>query len=69
MAKFLALYRSSTSAQEQMANVTPEHAQAGMEAWQAWAAMAADAQSQVNIRCRLSRPHTSDRFQRAERTT
>jgi hypothetical protein len=30
--------------------------------------MAADAQSQVNIRCRLSRPHTSDRFQRAERT-
>jgi hypothetical protein len=29
MAKFLALYRSSTSAQEQMANVTPEQAQAG----------------------------------------
>jgi hypothetical protein len=28
MAKFLALYRSSTSAQEQMANVTPEQAQA-----------------------------------------
>jgi len=46
MAKFLALYRSSTSAQEQMPNVTPEQAQAGMEGWQAWAAIAADAQSQ-----------------------
>jgi hypothetical protein len=31
MAKFLALYRSSTSAQEQMANVTPGQAQAGMD--------------------------------------
>ena len=46
MAKFIALYRSSTSAQEQMPKVTPEQAQAGMEGWQAWAAIAADAQSQ-----------------------
>ena len=32
MAKFLAFYRSSTAAQEQMANVTRGQAQAGMEA-------------------------------------
>jgi hypothetical protein len=31
------LYRSTVSAREQMANATPEQAQAGMEAWQAWA--------------------------------
>lgn len=36
MSKYLVLYRSPTSAQEQMANATPEQAQAGMEAWQAW---------------------------------
>jgi hypothetical protein len=34
--KYLVLYRSPTSAQEQMASATPEQAQAGMEAWQAW---------------------------------
>ena len=43
MSKFLVLYRSSTSAQEQMASATPEQAQAGMEAWQAWAAKAGSA--------------------------
>jgi hypothetical protein len=37
MSKFLVLYRSSVSAREQMANATPEQAQAGMQAWQAWA--------------------------------
>jgi hypothetical protein len=35
--KFLVLYRSPVPAREQMANATPEQAQAGMEAWQAWA--------------------------------
>jgi hypothetical protein len=35
--KFLVLYRSPVSAREQMANATPEQAQAGMQAWQAWA--------------------------------
>jgi hypothetical protein len=35
--KFLVLYRSPISAREQMANATPEQAQAGMQAWQAWA--------------------------------
>jgi len=34
--KYLVLYRSPTSAQEQMANATPEQAQAGMKAWQSW---------------------------------
>jgi hypothetical protein len=37
MSKFLVLYRSPISAREQMANATPEQAQAGMQAWQAWA--------------------------------
>jgi hypothetical protein len=43
MSKFLVLYRSPTSAQEQMANATPEQAQAGMEAWQSWMEAAGDA--------------------------
>lgn len=43
MAKYLVLYRSSISAAEQMANTTPEQAQAGMEAWMTWAAKAGDA--------------------------
>src|SRR5262249_33726938 len=43
VSKFLVLYRSSASAREQMANATPEQAQAGMEAWQAWAAKAGPA--------------------------
>jgi hypothetical protein len=41
--KYLVLYRSPTSAQEQMANATPEQAQAGMEAWQAWMTQAGSA--------------------------
>jgi hypothetical protein len=41
--KFLVLYRSSVSAREQMGQATPEQAQAGMEAWQAWAQEAAPA--------------------------
>ena len=36
MRKFLVLYRSDASAQEQMANTTPEQAQAGMQAWNEW---------------------------------
>jgi muconolactone delta-isomerase len=36
MPKYLVLYRSPTSAQEQMANATPEQAQEGMAAWQSW---------------------------------
>lgn len=43
MAKFLVLYRSPVSAREQMASATPEQAQAGMEAWQAWAQKAGSA--------------------------
>jgi hypothetical protein len=43
VSKYLVLYRSPTSAQEQMANATPEQAQAGMEAWQAWMTHAGDA--------------------------
>jgi hypothetical protein len=43
MANFLVLYRSPTSAEEQMANADPAQAQAGMDAWMAWAKEAADA--------------------------
>jgi hypothetical protein len=43
MAKFLVLYRAKTTAAEQMAAGTPEQAQAGMEAWMAWAHRAGEA--------------------------
>ena len=43
MTKFMVLYRSAVSAREQMAAGTPEQAQAGMDAWMAWAAKAGDA--------------------------
>lgn len=36
MTKYLLLYRSAVSASDQMANATPEQAQAGMDAWMAW---------------------------------
>jgi hypothetical protein len=41
--KYLVLYRAGTTASEQMAQSTPEQAQAGMDAWTAWAARAGDA--------------------------
>jgi YCII-related domain len=41
--KYLVLYRSGTTASEQMASATPEQAQAGMEAWMTWAQQAGDA--------------------------
>ena len=43
MTNYLVLYRSSITAGEQMAQSTPEQAQAGMDAWTAWAAQAGDA--------------------------
>lgn len=36
MTKYLLLYRSTTSAGDQMAQATPEQAQAGVDAWMAW---------------------------------
>ncbi len=42
MAKFMVLYRSPVSAEEQMAGATPEQAQAGLDAWNAWGAKAGD---------------------------
>ena len=42
MPKFMVLYRSSVSANEQMASSTPKQAQAGMEAWMQWAGKAGD---------------------------
>ena len=43
MTKYLVLYRSSMTAGEQMAQSTPEQAQAGMDAWMGWAEQAGDA--------------------------
>ena len=43
MTKYLVLYRSGMTASEQMASSTPEQAQAGMDAWMAWAGQAGDA--------------------------
>ena len=37
MAKYLVLYSSPIPAAEMMANTSPEQAQAGMDAWMAWA--------------------------------
>jgi hypothetical protein len=42
MAKFLVLYRSPTSARDQMASASPEEAKAGMDAWMAWAGRAGE---------------------------
>ena len=36
MKKFFVLYRAPVSAQEQMANASPEEMKAGMEPWFAW---------------------------------
>jgi len=43
MAKFMVLYRASSTVMEQMSNASPEDAQAGMEMWMQWAGKAADA--------------------------
>ena len=43
MTNYLVLYRSGMTAGEQMAQSTPEQAQAGMDAWTAWAQQAGDA--------------------------
>lgn len=43
MAKFLVLYRSDVTAREQIANLTEEHAKAGMDAWMVWAGKAGEA--------------------------
>src|SRR6185503_9116926 len=43
MQRFMVLYRSSVSAEEQMANADPAQARAGMDAWMAWANAAGEA--------------------------
>ena len=43
MTKYLLLYRSDVSAQDQMASASPEDGQAGMEAWMTWAGRAGSA--------------------------
>lgn len=43
MTKYLLLYMSTVSPEEQIANATPEEGQAGMEAWMSWANRAGSA--------------------------
>src|SRR5918995_5813175 len=43
MAKYLVIYQSTVPAASQMANVTPDQAKAGMDAWMRWAGNAAGA--------------------------
>jgi hypothetical protein len=43
MTKYLVLYRSTTTAAEQMSGTSAEQAQAGMDAWMTWAQKAGDA--------------------------
>src|SRR5690348_1009224 len=43
MKRFLVLYQSPVSAEDQMAHATPEQAKAGMDAWMAWAGKASAA--------------------------
>ncbi len=43
MSNYLILYRSSMTAGDQMAQSTPEQAQAGRDAWMAWAERAGEA--------------------------
>jgi hypothetical protein len=43
MAKFMVLYRSPFSAEEQLANADQPQVQEGMDAWMAWAKEAGDA--------------------------
>lgn len=43
MTKYLVLYKSDRSAQEQMSGASPEEAQAGMAAWMEWQQRVGDA--------------------------
>jgi YCII-related domain len=43
MKKFLVLYRSTASAMDQMASITPEQRKAEMDKWMAWGASAGTA--------------------------
>ena len=40
MKKFLVLYKSSATAQQQITGASPEQMQAGMDAWRTWASAA-----------------------------
>ena len=51
MTKYLLLYRAPVSAQDQMANATPEQAQAGMDAWMSWAGRAGSALTDMGSPC------------------
>jgi hypothetical protein len=49
MTKYLLLYRSTMSAQDQMADATPEQAQEGMDAWMTWAGKAGSAITDLGL--------------------
>ena len=64
MTKYLLLYRSPVSARDQMADASPEQAQAGMDAWMEWAGRAgsaiADLGSPVALADTIGGPSTGD---------
>lgn len=43
MVKYMVLYKTTVSPEEMMAAMTPDQAQAGMDAWMAWAGKCGDA--------------------------
>ena len=54
MTKYLLLYRAPVSAQDQMANATPEQAQAGMDAWMGWAGRVGSALADMGAPCQYA---------------
>jgi hypothetical protein len=56
VAKYLVLYRSTMTAEEQMSQNNPEQAQAGMDAWMAWAQQAGTPSSTLVPHLAWSRP-------------
>jgi hypothetical protein len=56
MTKYLVLYRSTMTADEQMSQSDPEQAQAGMDAWMVWAEQAGDAIVDLGTPLRVVEP-------------
>lgn len=56
MTRYVVLYRSTMTAEEQMGQNDPEQAQAGMDAWMAWAQQAGDAIVDLGTPVRVVEP-------------
>jgi hypothetical protein len=60
MTRYLVIYEAPVSAQQQLAESTPEQTQAGMDAWMAWASKADDAIVDLGQPLGTGRSITSD---------